>query len=159
MPYAAATVGAFAVVAARERELARPVTLASLEGLGWERPFLGVAMWAFVLSMAGFPLTGGFFGKLFVFSADLRRGLVVARRRRRARDGAQPRVLPRDRDARSSCGRVSCPRTVVAAGGSPPRDLLLDTAVALALVVTIGSFFAVQPIVDVARDAAASLPF
>ena len=42
-------VGAFAVVAARERELARPVTLDSLEGLGWERPFLGVAMWVFML--------------------------------------------------------------------------------------------------------------
>ena len=55
VPYAAATVGAFAVVAAREREQRRPVTLGSLEGLGWERPFLGVGMWVFVLSMAGFP--------------------------------------------------------------------------------------------------------
>jgi len=69
VPYAAATVGAFTVVAAREREQRRPVTLGSLEGLGWERPFLGVGMWVFVLSMAGFPLTGGFLGKLFVFSA------------------------------------------------------------------------------------------
>ena len=38
IPYAAATVGAFAVVAARERELAQPVTLARLEGLGWSGP-------------------------------------------------------------------------------------------------------------------------
>jgi len=36
---------------------------------------------------------------------------------------------------------------------------LLDTTVAVAIVVTIGSFFFVQPLVDVARDAAASLPF
>ena len=50
------------------------------------------------------------------------------------------------------------PGTVVAAGGSPPRDLLLDTAVAAGIVVTIGSFFFVQPLVDAARDAAASLP-
>jgi len=57
VPYAAATIGAFAVVAAREREQGRAVTVSSLEGLGWERPFLGVAMWVFVLSMAGFPLT------------------------------------------------------------------------------------------------------
>jgi NADH:ubiquinone oxidoreductase subunit 2 (subunit N) len=48
--------------------------------------------------------------------------------------------------------------TVVAAGGSPPRDLLLDGAVAAGIVVTVGSFFFVQPLVDLARDAAASLP-
>jgi NADH:ubiquinone oxidoreductase subunit 2 (subunit N) len=50
------------------------------------------------------------------------------------------------------------PAGVVAAGGSPPRDLLLDGAVAAALVVTIGSFFFVQPLVDLARDAASALP-
>ena len=69
VPYSAMSVGAFAVVAARERELARPVSLESLAGLGWERPFYGIALWVFMLGMAGFPLTGGFFGKLFVFSA------------------------------------------------------------------------------------------
>ena len=69
IPYSAASVGAFSVVAARERELRRPVTLGNLAGLGWERPFVGVCMWWFMLSMAGFPLTGGFLGKLFVFSA------------------------------------------------------------------------------------------
>jgi hypothetical protein len=46
----------------------------------------------------------------------------------------------------------------VAAGGSPRRDLLLDTAVGAAIVVTIGSFFFVQPLVDLAQDAVASLP-
>ena len=69
VPYSAMSVGAFAVVAARERELQRPVTLESLAGLGWERPWYGIAMWTFMLGMAGFPLTGGMFGKLFVFSA------------------------------------------------------------------------------------------
>jgi hypothetical protein len=44
------------------------------------------------------------------------------------------------------------------AGGSPPRDPLLVTAVAASLAVTVGSFFFVQPLVDLARDAAASLP-
>ena len=34
----------------------------------------------------------------------------------------------------------------------------LDAAVAAGIVVTIGSFFFVQPLVDLARDAAASLP-
>jgi len=45
------------------------------------------------------------------------------------------------------------------AGGSPPGDTLLQGGVALALVVTVGSFFAVQPLIDLARHAAASIPF
>jgi hypothetical protein len=45
------------------------------------------------------------------------------------------------------------------AGGSPPREWTLDTAVAAALVVTVGSFFAVQPLIGLARDAATALPF
>ena len=44
IPYAAMSLGAFAVVAARERELGEPVTLDNLAGFGWERPLLGVAM-------------------------------------------------------------------------------------------------------------------
>jgi NADH-quinone oxidoreductase subunit N len=37
IPYSAMSVGSFAVVAARERELNRPVTIDNLAGLGWER--------------------------------------------------------------------------------------------------------------------------
>ena len=158
VPYAAATVGAFAVVASRERELGRPVSLASLEGLGWERPFLGVGMWVFMLSLAGFPLTGGFLGKLFVFSAIYEAGwwwLVVIGVLATALSLAYYLNIVRALYMRQ--GEVS-PGTVVAAGGSPPRDLLLDAAVAAGIVVTIGSFFFVQPLVDLARDAAASLP-
>jgi hypothetical protein len=44
-------------------------------------------------------------------------------------------------------------------GGSPPRDALLQTAVLACLVVTVGSFFAVRPLIDVAKHAASSLPF
>jgi NADH-quinone oxidoreductase subunit N len=159
IPYAAATVGAFAIVAARERELGRPVSLASLGGLGWERPFLGVGMWVFMLSLAGFPLTGGFLGKLFVFSAIYEAGwwwLLVIGVLATALSLAYYLNIVRALYMRS--GEVA-PGTVVAAGGSPPRDLLLDAAVAAGIVVTIGSFFFVQPLVDAARDAAASLPF
>ena len=158
IPYAAATVGAFAVVASRERELGRPVSLASLEGLGWERPFLGVGMWVFMLSLAGFPLTGGFLGKLFVFSAIYEAGwwwLVVIGVLATALSLAYYLNIVRALYMRQ--GEVS-PGTVIAAGGSPPRDLLLDAAVAAGIVVTIGSFFFVPPLGDLARDAAASLP-
>jgi NADH-quinone oxidoreductase subunit N len=157
IPYCAATVGAFAVVAAREREIARPVSLASLEGLGWERPFLGVSMWAFVLSMAGFPLTGGFLGKLFVFSAVYEAGwwwLVVIGVLATALSLAYYLSLVKALYMRS--GPVA--GEVVAAGGAPPRDLPLQVAVGGALVVTIGSFVFVQPLVDLASDAIASLP-
>jgi hypothetical protein len=45
------------------------------------------------------------------------------------------------------------------AGGSPPRELALQIGVALSLVVTIGSFFAVEPLIEIAKKAAASVPF
>ena len=161
VPYAAATVGAFAVVAAREREQGRAVTVSSLEGLGWERPFLGVAMWVFVLSMAGFPLTGGFLGKLFVFSAIYEAGwwwLVVIGVLATALSLAYYLNVVRSLYMRPGAAPAAG-GAVIAAGGSPPRDLLLEAAVGAALVVTIGSFFFVQPLVDLASDAAASLPF
>jgi NADH-quinone oxidoreductase subunit N len=135
------------------------VTLDLLAGLGWERPFIGVAMWWFMLSMAGFPLTGGFLGKLFVFSAIYEAGwwwLVVIGVLATALSLAYYLNVVRALYMRSG---QSVTREVVAAGGSPPRDLLLDTTVAAALAVTIGSFFFVQPLVDLASDAAASLPF
>src|SRR5439155_3604728 len=49
IPYSAMSVGSFAVVAARERELNAPVTVENLAGFGWERPLLGVSLGAFML--------------------------------------------------------------------------------------------------------------
>jgi NADH-quinone oxidoreductase subunit N len=156
IPYCAMSLGAFAVVAARERELGVPVTLQNLAGFGWERPFFGVAMWVFMLGMLGFPLTGGFIGKFYVFAAAYDHGmwwLIVAGviatmisayyylgivRAMYFRDAAELQLAP--------------------AGGSPPRELLLGAAVFISLVVTVGSFFAVQPLIDVARSAARALP-
>ena len=48
---------------------------------------------------------------------------------------------------------------VNAAGGSPPKDVLLDLAIAGGLVVGVGSFFAVGPLVDVIVDAVEFLPY
>ena len=45
------------------------------------------------------------------------------------------------------------------AGGSPPVDHALSLAIGAALVVTVGSFFFVQPLIDLAKNAAESLPF
>jgi NADH-quinone oxidoreductase subunit N len=156
IPYCAASLGAFAVVAARERELNAAVTLDNLAGLGWERPLLGVAMWSFMLSFAGFPLTGGFVGKFYVFSAAYDRGwtwLVIF--------GVTATFVSLYyylAVIRAMYMRPASELTLAPAGGSPPREVLLSTAVLVAMVVNVGAFFAVQPLIDLAKDAAESLP-
>jgi NADH-quinone oxidoreductase subunit N len=157
VPYSAMSVGAFAVVAARERELHRAVTLETLTGLGWERPYHGIALWTFMLGMAGFPLTGGIFGKLFVFSAAYEAGdwwLVLVGVAATAVSLAYYLNVVRWMYMRAGSELRLAP-----AGGSPPRDSALGVAIGAAFVVTVGSFFVVQPILEVAADAAASLPF
>ena len=157
IPYAAMSLGSFAVVAARERELDRAVTLDDLAGMGWERPFLGLAMAVFMFGSIGLPPAGLFLGKFYVFAAAYEHGwtwLVIVGvaatavsvyyylgviRALYMRSGAELQLLP--------------------AGGSPPRELLLQASVAASLAVTIGSFFAVQPLIDLAEKAAAALPF
>jgi NADH:ubiquinone oxidoreductase subunit 2 (subunit N) len=44
-------------------------------------------------------------------------------------------------------------------GGSPPSDGLLQGSVVACLVVTVGSFFAVQPLIDLAKHAVSAIPF
>jgi NADH-quinone oxidoreductase subunit N len=157
VPYSAMSVGAFAVVAARERELQAPVTLESLAGFGWERPYHGVALWTFMLGMAGFPLTGGLFGKFFVFSAAYDAGewwLVLIGVAATAVSLAYYLNVVRWMYMRSASEL-----RLAVAGGSPPRDSALGIAITAAVAVTVGSFFVVQPILDVASDAASSLPF
>jgi len=157
IPYAAGSIGAFAVVAARERELGVPVTLDRLEGFGWERPFLGVSMWIFMLGFMGLPLTGGFIGKFYVFSAAYEAGwwwLVIAGVAATAVSLYYYLAV-----IRTMYMRTDADLRPVVAGGSPPRDPLLAGAVAVAVAVTVGSFVFVQPLIEWAHDAAASLPF
>jgi NADH-quinone oxidoreductase subunit N len=155
IPYSAMSLGAFAVVAARERELGLPVTFENLAGFGWERPFFGVAMWVFMLGFAGFPLTGGFVGKFYAFSAAYDRGwtwLVIVGVAATAVSLYYYLGVVRAMYFRTP-GEAA-----LAVGGSPPRELVLGTSVLACLVVTVGSFFAVQPLIDLAKDAAGSLP-
>ena len=156
VPYSAMSLGAFAVVAARERELGAPVTLANLAGFGWERPLYGISMWTFMLGMLGFPLTGGFIGKLYVFAAAYDRGfwwLIIA-----GVIGTMISAYYYLGVVRAMYFRDASELQLAPAGGSPPRDALLTTAVVVCLAVTVGSFFAVQPLIDVARSAAHALP-
>jgi NADH-quinone oxidoreductase subunit N len=155
IPYAAMAFGSFAIVAARERELGEPVTLENLGGFGWERPFLGVAMFFFMFGFAGLPVGGGFIGKFYVFAAAYEHGwawLVVVG------------VLATLVSLYYYLGVVRAmymrpAARLVIAGGSPPRDRLTHAAVGIALAVSVGSLFAAAPLLDVAKHAANSLPF
>jgi NADH:ubiquinone oxidoreductase subunit 2 (subunit N) len=51
------------------------------------------------------------------------------------------------------------PGGVAVSGGAPARETLLHLAVGAALVVSFGSLFAVQPLIDLAQHAAGALPF
>jgi len=156
IPYSAMSIGAFAVVAARERELGAPVTFSNLAGFGWERPLYGVAMWTFMLGFIGFPLTGGFVAKFYVFAAAYDRGwwwMVVIGVVASMVSAAYYLAVVRAMFMRDSVELQLAP-----AGGSPPRDLALGTAVVACLAVTVVSFFAVRPLIDVAEKAAAALP-
>ena len=154
IPYAAASIGAFAVVAARERELGHDVTVDDLAGMGWERPLLGASMWTFMLSFAGLPPTGGFLGKFYVFSAAYDRGwlwLVIVGVLATAVSLYYYLNVIRALYLRPSA------ELQFAAGGQPPRDSLLQVGTAACVVVVVGSFFAVQPLIDLATKAVASL--
>jgi NADH-quinone oxidoreductase subunit N len=154
IPYSAMSIGAFAVVAARERELGREVTLDNLAGMGWERPLLGAAMWTFMLGFAGLPPTGGFLGKFYVFSAAYDRGwlwLVIVGIAATAVSLYYYLAVIRALYLRPSA------ELQFVSGGQPPRDLLLQLGVLACLAVAVGSFFGVQPLIDLARHAFATI--
>jgi NADH-quinone oxidoreductase subunit N len=155
--YAAMNVGSFAIVAARERELARPVSFDGLAGLGWERPGFGIAMSLFMFGFIGLPPAGLFLGKFYAFSAAVDRGWTWL-----AIVGVAATVL----SIYYYVGvigamyfRRSIEVRVAPAGGSPPRDWALSTAVGAAVVVTVGSFVAAGPLLDIARDSVFFLGF
>jgi NADH-quinone oxidoreductase subunit N len=66
--------GAFAVITLLSGPEGDRDTFADLEGLGRRNPVLAVAMTIFMLSLAGFPPSVGFFAKLFVFTAGVSAG-------------------------------------------------------------------------------------
>jgi NADH-quinone oxidoreductase subunit N len=114
-------------------------------------------MWVFMLGFMGMPLTGGLVGKFYVFSAAYEAGLwwlIVAGVIATAISLYYYLAV-----VRALYMRPALELRPVVAGGSPPRDPLLHAAVFLSVGVTIGSFFFVQPLIDLARDAASSLPF
>jgi NADH-quinone oxidoreductase subunit N len=113
-------------------------------------------MWTFMLGFLGFPFTGGFIGKFYAFSAAYRHGwwwLIVVGVAGTIVSAAYYLAVVRAMYFRDSAELQLAP-----AGGSPPRDLPLAAGIGLCLLITVGSFFAVQPLIDVAHAAARALP-
>jgi NADH-quinone oxidoreductase subunit N len=155
--YSAMAFGSFAILAARERELGVPVTLENLAGFGWERPFLGVAMWFFLFGFAGLPVGGGFLAKFYVLSAAYDHGwswLVIV-----AVIATLVSLYYYLAVVRAMYMRPSEELRIAVVGGAPAREPLLHAAVGIALAVSVGSLFAVEPLIDLAKHATASLPF
>lgn len=73
--YTLMTIGAFAVMVAVAGRGEEWLDIESYSGLGWRQPLLGVVMTIFLLSLAGFPFTGGFIGKVFILRAAVEKGM------------------------------------------------------------------------------------
>jgi len=149
--YAAMNVGAFAIVAIRERELGRPVEVADFAGWGYRRPMLSIAMMVFMLSLAGFPPTGGFLGKLYIWSAAVANGqtyLAIA--------GAIATAVGLVYYLRVPFALFDRDAAVPAARPSAGFELSAGVSLAAALVVVALGIIP-SPLIDLARTASASL--
>jgi len=67
--YLVMNLAAFAVIVARERETPLGDDIASLHGMGADRPLLAWPMTIAMLALAGFPATAGFIGKFYLIEA------------------------------------------------------------------------------------------
>lgn len=75
--YALMNIGAFGVVALLAKNQDEPQTLSDIAGLGFRKPFLGLALALFMFSLAGLPPTAGFMAKLYVFRVAMEAGHVT----------------------------------------------------------------------------------
>lgn len=74
--YAVMNMGAFAVVTHVARPGEKFVEINDLAGLGQRQPVMAALLTVFLLSLIGVPLTGGFFGKFYIFKAALDSNLI-----------------------------------------------------------------------------------
>ena len=75
--YTVMSAGAFACVLMMQRGGEYVEDIESLSGLSRKHPYLAAVMAVFMFSLAGIPPLAGFFGKLYVFLAALKAGLLV----------------------------------------------------------------------------------
>lgn len=69
-------IGAFAAVIALGKKDKEYLELEDYAGIGFKYPWIGATFSVFLFSLAGFPPTGGFLAKFYIFSAAVRQDLV-----------------------------------------------------------------------------------
>jgi NADH-quinone oxidoreductase subunit N len=74
--YALMNIGAFAVVIQMAGKGERHLKIEDLAGLGSRQPVTAAMLTIFLMSLIGVPLTGGFFGKFYIFRAALESNLI-----------------------------------------------------------------------------------
>jgi NADH-quinone oxidoreductase subunit N len=74
--YALVSVGTFTVISEIGGRGERYLTFDDFAGLGTRQPFAAAGMSLFLLSLLGLPITAGFFGKLYIFTAAIKSKLL-----------------------------------------------------------------------------------
>jgi len=72
--YALMNIGAFGVVSMLAKNQNDPQTLEDIAGLGFRRPFYGLALTLCMFSLSGLPPTGGFISKFYIFKTAIESG-------------------------------------------------------------------------------------
>ena len=72
--YTLATLGVFSFIMILRREDRQLVTVSDISGLSRSKPLLAFSVAILLLSLAGIPPFGGFFGKLFIFTVAIEAG-------------------------------------------------------------------------------------
>ncbi len=142
--YGIMNLGAFAVtIAVSRREPS--LLIGDFAGLVRRAPLLAVGMTAFMISLAGVPPTGGFWAKIFIFSAAINRGGI----------GLWLAVIMLINSVISVSYYFAVPKQMIfepAADDSPLRSsALVNAVVAIALVAIVAIFVIPNPIARAAE--------
>jgi len=74
--YTFMNMGAFAVLVLAGKQGEENLTLEGLSGMGYKRPFMGVALCIFLFSLMGLPPTAGFAAKFYIFAGAIKAGYI-----------------------------------------------------------------------------------
>jgi NADH-quinone oxidoreductase subunit N len=74
--YTLMNIGAFGIVILVSDHGEERLEIQEYAGFGWRHPLLGLVFTVFLLSLAGFPGTGGFIGKVFLLQGAMEANLV-----------------------------------------------------------------------------------
>jgi NADH-quinone oxidoreductase subunit N len=75
--YAVVNLGGFGALASLAKDGREPLSLSDFSGLAARRPLLAAAVTVFLVSLTGVPVSAGFVGKFYLFSAAVGGGYVA----------------------------------------------------------------------------------